>query len=446
MDKIDNNKNTALAERVYSEQVKLLYKALPASILANLIAGLLILRIQWVVVQDTGPILWLFYFESFMVLRAILYFKYSRTAHIENYRFWGMAFNIAAGITGFLWGAAGIFMFPVGDPLYQMTLIFCLLAMSAGAVSSHSFLKTPPFVFIIFSLTPVFIRFLFEKTPISLTLEFALILSIIYLLMSAKRNAESTADNIRMRLDAIDKEEKIKKSQQAVKRANRAKDEFLSLMSHELRTPLNSILGYGQLLRMDAKDPISKDNAQEVLNAGNHLLKLIDEILNLSKRQVSGSIPGFQAINLNKIIEECLSIIRPLAIERHIAIEDEISTHTEYVFFADQVRIKQILINLLSNAVKYNKDGGRIQLHCQETGSDRLRICVTDTGIGLSEEQQSRLFIPFERMETDKMEMAATGIGLHVTKLLLEDMGGDIGVDSLPGQGSTFWIEVNLVE
>ena len=445
MHKVDNNENITLDERVYSEQVKLLYKALPASILANLIAGLLIIRIQWAAIHDTGPIIWLFCFESFMILRAGLYFKYERTPHIINYRFWGNAFNIAAGITGLLWGSAGIFMFPVGNELYQMTLIFCLLAMSAGAVSSHSFLKTPPFVFIILALMPLLIRFFFEDTTLSLALVFVLCLSIVYLLMSAKRSAESTANNIRLRFDAVDKEEKIKKSQYAASQANRAKDEFFSLMSHELRTPLNSIIGYGQLLRMDAKDDISKDNAQEVLNAGNHLLSLINEILSLSKRQVGGSELKSQAINLNKIMEECLLIIRPLAIERHIIVEDEISTNTDYVFFADQVKIKQILINLLSNAVKYNKEGGRIRLHCSEVSPDRLRICVTDVGIGMTEEQISRLFVPFERMETENMEMAVMGVGLHMTKFLLQDMGGDIGVESVPGQGSTFWIEVSFV-
>lgn len=446
MDELYNNKDISLDERVYSEQVKLLYKALPASILANCIAGLLIIRIQWPVIQDTVPVIWLFVFEFFMILRAALYFKYSRTSGIENYRFWGNAFVFASGITGLLWGVAGVIMFPAGNELYQMTLIFCLMAMSAGAVTSHSFLKAPPFIFIFFSTTPLFVRFLFEETSLSLSLGAVLVLSVIYLLMSSNRGVNSAAENIRMRFNAVDKEEEIKNSERAVEKANRAKDEFFSLMNHELRTPLNSILGYGQLLKMGAKDEEAKDNAQEVLIAGNHLLKLINEILVLSKIESTSPVLKFQPVNLNKIIEECLSLIRPLAIERHITITDDISTKTEYMIYSDQIRIKQILINLFSNAVKYNKDGGNIRLHCEEISPGRLRIFVSDSGVGLSEDQQATLFVPFERRNADKKGKSDISIGLHVTKFLLKEMEGDIGVESQLGQGSTFWIEVNLTE
>ncbi|MCW8830740.1 MAG: ATP-binding protein [Gammaproteobacteria bacterium] len=438
-----NTKYSAIEEKVYAEQVRLLYRALPASIAANLIASLLIVYIQWNAIAHDSLVIWLCVFVVFILLRSVLCIKYTRTAEIGDYRPWGTAFNIGAGMAGLLWGAAGILMFPAGNELHQMTLIFCLLAMSTGAVSSHSFLKTPPYIFLVFTLTPLFFRIMYEANRFAFFFEAALVLSVVFFLSSAKRNYESTASNIRLRLDAAEKEKEIKKNQKIAEQANHAKDEFLSLMSHELRTPLNAILGFSQLLKADAKDKIIKDNAQEISNAGNHLLELINEILDLSSITIERLSLNMDNFSLNRVISRCLSIIRPLAIENNITITDEITENSDYIVYADQTRIKQIVLNLLSNAIKYNKAKGNILLRCEVINSKRLRIFVIDTGIGMTEEQQANLFIPFERLGAESTTIIAAGIGLNIMRKVLEEMGGDIGVESKIGKGSTIWFDIN---
>ena len=238
--------------------------------------------------------------------------------------------------------------------------------------------------------------------------------------------------------------------------ANQAKSQFLSNMSHELRTPLNAILGFSQLLLiMDSKNKHlaaqELENITEINKAGAHLLELINDILDLSKIE-SGQMDLFtEDIILSKIVFECLSLITPLAEKRDISIKT-ISNGKEVtlselppniVFKADNLRFKQILINLLSNAVKYNKEKGCIIINCDESVDNKLlHISITDTGKGLTKEQQEKLFRPFERLDAQSTNIEGIGLGLVITKKIIEQMGGNIGVKSTLNEGCTFWIEL----
>lgn len=240
--------------------------------------------------------------------------------------------------------------------------------------------------------------------------------------------------------------EELKSAKEEAVNANQAKSQFLSSMSHELRTPMNAILGFGQLLELDVNDEQSKQNIREILNAGEHLLELISEILDLSRIESGKLSISLEDTSLNVILDECFTLIKPLAEQHDIRIVDNISSATEYVISVDYTRFKQILLNLLSNALKYNRSEGRITISCETILPSRLRISVTDTGVGLSEQQQQQLFKPFERLGAEATAIEGTGIGLVITKRLLELMGGQIGVTSQQDQGSTFWAEVNLAE
>lgn len=226
-------------------------------------------------------------------------------------------------------------------------------------------------------------------------------------------------------------------------RANKAKSEFLSSMSHELRTPMNAILGFGQLIGYD--DDLSEehqDNVKEILNAGEHLLSLINEVLDLSRIE-SGTIDlSLEPVALTDVVEECLSLVATLAEPRHIQLAVQ-GIHGVTVW-VDRIRFKQVLLNLLSNAIKYNRDGGNVILSAEPAASGQVRIRVSDTGRGIDEARLSELFQPFNRLGADRSEVEGTGIGLSITRRIVESMGGTVGVHSDVGAGSTFWVHLPL--
>jgi len=226
-------------------------------------------------------------------------------------------------------------------------------------------------------------------------------------------------------------------------RANQAKSEFLSSMSHELRTPMNAILGFGQLMEYDSTlSEEHQDNVQEILKAGHHLLGLINEVLDLAKVE-SGHIDlSLEPVEVCPIVEECLSLVRTLADKRDIQLGH--SGIKGAAVRADRTRLKQVLLNLLSNAIKYNRDGGSVKMDLQREGADRLRIRITDTGLGIPAERQAELFQPFSRLGAEATEIEGTGIGLTITRRIVEMMGGTVDVESEVGVGSTFWIELPL--
>ena len=228
-------------------------------------------------------------------------------------------------------------------------------------------------------------------------------------------------------------------------KSNQIKSEFLSRMSHELRTPMNAILGFAQMLKLDHKDfnDIQNQNVSEIITASNYLMNLIDEVLDLSKIEAGKLDITMQQVIIVDLIQQITMLIQPLAQSRNIKVINEL-TDNEYVVMADVVRLKQVLMNFLSNAVKYNRDNGSVFIRGYVTDKQRLRINITDTGYGLSEQEIDKLFTPFERLDNVN-NVEGTGIGLVISKHLVELMGGEIGVDSNKGVDCTFWIELDLI-
>lgn len=236
--------------------------------------------------------------------------------------------------------------------------------------------------------------------------------------------------------------------------ASRAKSQFLSSMSHELRTPMNAIMGFGQLLTMESESALTdsqQENVNEIVKAGNHLLELINEVLDLSKIEAGRIDLSLEGVALGEVISESIQLITPLANNRGIEIRltkegDDLtlekSMYENNAVRADRIRLRQVLLNLLSNAVKYNNENGKIIIDYQPEKNNQTRISVTDTGDGISLEGQSQLFKAFNRLGVEQNQIEGSGIGLVITKNIIELMGGNIGVDSQPDKGSTFWFEL----
>jgi signal transduction histidine kinase/ActR/RegA family two-component response regulator len=227
--------------------------------------------------------------------------------------------------------------------------------------------------------------------------------------------------------------------------ANLAKSEFLSSMSHELRTPLSAILGFAQLIESGSPAPTTsqKRSLDQILKAGWYLLDLINEILDLALIESGKLSLSLEPISLAEVMRESQAMIEPQAQKRRVSVSFP-QFDTPYFVKADRTRVKQVLVNLLSNAVKYNKEGGAVVVDCIASDPNRVRICVKDTGEGLTAEQLTQLFQPFNRLGQEGNAEKGTGIGLVVCKRLVELMGGTIDVVSTVGKGSVFSIELSL--
>jgi PAS domain S-box-containing protein len=236
-----------------------------------------------------------------------------------------------------------------------------------------------------------------------------------------------------------------RKRVEEVERASKAKSEFLSRMSHELRTPLNAILGFGQLLERQSPTPVQKTRIAYILDAGRHLLNLINEILDIARVESGRFQLSLEPVLVEHAVDEAIELIRPVAAERSIQIERFALLENSPSILADRQRLKQVLLNFLSNAAKYNRPGGRVIVDLAPQEGERFRISVSDEGPGIPPDKRARLFSPFDRLGAENSETQGTGLGLALSKRLTEAMGGTIG-EGGPAMGACFWIEFPLVK
>ncbi|HVK87456.1 MAG TPA: PAS domain S-box protein [Kofleriaceae bacterium] len=270
-----------------------------------------------------------------------------------------------------------------------------------------------------------------------------------YLRVTERRTAEhGTVAMVTDVTDDVQHAEELGAAREVAEAASAAKSEFLSSMSHELRTPLNAILGFAQLLERDRKNPLDTrqlDRLKHVLRGGEHLLRLIDDVLDLSKIEAGGIAISVEPVGLETVLAEVVSTLEPMATRAQIRIAPaKLADDTPRVL-ADRTRLSQILMNFGSNAIKYGKQDGNVSFRVAARGR-LLRITVVDDGIGIPESKRDKIFEPFQRAGQEAGPIEGTGIGLTISKRLAELMHGAVGFTSSEGQGSSFWIDIPIVQ
>lgn len=243
--------------------------------------------------------------------------------------------------------------------------------------------------------------------------------------------------------------EELRLARSEAEAASAAKSEFLSSMSHELRTPMNSILGFAQLLQRDKKEPLSprnRERADQIIRGGEHLLRLIDDILDLSRIEAGGVSISTEPVSVEHVLAEVRRVLEPMAATRGITVEQAALPADIPFVAADRVRFVQILMNFGSNAVKYNRAGGRVAFLVSRPNPEKLRVTVEDSGFGIPRDKQDKLFQPFQRAGQETGPIQGTGIGLVITKRLATLMNGDVGFRSVPNEGSAFWVDIPVHE
>lgn len=392
-------------------------------------------QLSYILFSCMAVILLLRLYVAYIILRQ----KYSLTiTKIFTYSI----FFLSSAIWGCYIGLSWYWYGPVNE---NMVLMMFNIGIAAGAGTGLFIWLRLTHMYLFFLLFPVTIAGILNWHIESTGILFGLTAYFIYLYIQSKRFHAEYWRALQLNKLLTRQAEELVEAKEEAEQASHAKSEFLSSMSHELRTPLNAIHGFTQLLNTDKETPPTadqKESLDHILKASDHLLTLINQVLDLAKIEAGKMALDIKTINLNEVIQECLPLIYTLAEEKNVTL-DIASLPDNTLVSADRMRLKQILINLLSNGVKYNKRDGLLDLTFSFT-ENGIVIRLADTGIGISKAHQQEMFQSFSRLGQENSSIQGSGVGLAITKNLLEAMNCELFFESEEHQGSVFWFELPL--
>jgi len=439
---MSDNKNNL---RFFPRQVEYLYDNTKVALISNTLVSVITV---WFIFELDGVahdqlLIWLAAIFLIVLVRTLTtYFYKHRTSKSNVLFFYYVVFTINVVITGLLWGITPWLFASADQPEIAIILVFVVGGLASGATATMSVLPKVYFLYLLSTLVPIIIWFFVQGGNLYFVIALVLSFSIIGFI-----TASLTYNKIL--IHSFELTEKVLKQKLQVIEASNAKSTFLSSMSHELRTPLNAIIGFSQLIIMNA-DKLNEEmvrNANEITNAGEYLLSLINDLLEISTIEANKVDLNLIDVDIKKIIDECLLLINATLVGKlNITIEYDNNNCVDMNVKADPLRVKQILLNILSNACKYNKQDGAVTINCEIIDGSYGRVSITDTGLGIPREKQANMFIAYDRLGQAQTGIQGTGLGLIISRQLLHAMGGKIGFKSKPGQGSCFWVDLPLVK
>lgn len=436
------SKTTSHKDAIYPEQVKLLFKSFRISVVGTILAATIFLAISLQYSTSTDYIyIWFAAICLVTIIRSGIWFLYMKSSPVTNYEYWDKLFFMGVVAASIAWGWIGIFSINNQNEVYLTLTFLMLMGVNSFAVTTLAYIKKYMYVFYILSVSPFFFIQAITNDFFSYIMLSFILLFTILIFSSTKRLFLFFEQNF-----CLQRETEFKNKE--LINAYKAKSDFLSNMSHELRTPLNAINGFSELLLLNADKNLNEDqteNIETILTSGEHLLSLINEILDHAKIESGKMEADLKPADPADIINNCISMVEHLADKRGISIDVKIDGLAAIKVNIDKNKLKQVLLNLLSNAIKYNNENGHIIIEGKIANVKELEIGIIDTGNGLSKEQQEKLFRPFERISKDVEDIEGTGLGLVICKQLMNLMGGDIYVLSTPGEGSQFWIKFPIL-
>jgi len=437
--KTDNN---SINRGFFPRQIAYLYENTRVALISNVLLATVTAWFLWTLDVHTSQYLpaWLASIYFVVLIRMLTTYFYRKSSKDPNaLLFYYIVFIISVVITGLLWGMTPWVFASAEQPEIALILVFIIGGLTSGATATMSVLSKVYFSYMLSIVIPSTIWFYLQEGDLYFVIALMLSFSIAGFITASLTYKKTL-------LHSFELTERVLKQKLQVEKASKAKSIFLSNMSHELRTPLNAILGFSQIMRMD-KDNLSSEhrkNVTEISNAGDYLLCLIDDLLEISEIDTKNIKLNIEDFDVSVIINECLKLIKATsALKLNIIFKYNENDCAGINVLIDQRRVKQVLLNLLSNACKYNKQNGTVTINCAVVG-DYGRISITDTGIGIPLDKQAQLFTSYDRLGMEQTTIQGTGLGLVISQQLLSLMNAKIDFESEEDKGSRFWIDLPL--